>query len=514
MTTRQLDRSRLEAGAYKFDKARDARRQLRISQRELGRVAIAVQKTEWADEQKWVNAKLWDFSSISLGIRVDKSDWEVGDRLKVRLQAAAETHVFECTLMSKRECQGAALPQWHLGLRREDVTAPQGRDGSRREDERLRLAPAVNLVARIKHPFLFAHWCHVRAYDVNRSMGFAFECQDPSLLVFIGMTIDLHFELPGMRLLPLKARVAWVFAEGDHCVRFGVSCVAMDFALHNSISDFLLVTRHWSPARLREAGFRVQQVKQRLRFRTVKNGEDYEAVLLLRRDAYVGAGRKPEGTPPEAMAGRLDKQSRIITAWHGSELVGSLTFAFPNSEDVILDSEAGFPGHRYPVQVPRKTDLIEVSRLCIHQAYRSTDLLQGLFEHGMQHFLSSERKWLLSSAIPELLPLYLRIGFKTLGATYRHPALGNAEHHLISAHRDAFLKGKGMRYAVWLGLFGDVLRFLVSRHGRLFSITQRLRLAPHLIIHPLMKRMIRARLRRAFKQYLATLRTSGELLNR
>lgn len=499
----QLDKTRLEAGEYKFDAARNARRQLRISQRELGRVTIEVQRAEGED---WVPVKLWDFTSISFGIVVDDDSWEIGSQLKVRLQTASqETHVADCTLMSKRERQGAALPQWHLGLRRDDVHAPQGRDTGRREDERLRLAPAVNLVARIRHPYLFAHWCRVRAYDVNRSMGFAFECEDPSLLIFVGMTLDLHFELPGMRDLPLKARVAWVFATDDHRARFGVSCMAMDFALHNCISDFLLVTRHWSPARLRAAGFRVQQVKQRLRFRTVQSREDYDAVLCLRRDAYVGAGRKPEGTPPEAMVGRLDAQSRILTAWHGSELVGSLTFAFPDREDILLDSEGGFPGQAYPVQVPRKADLIEVSRLCIHPAYRSTDLLQGLFEHGMQHFLSSDRHWLLSSAVPELLPLYLRIGFKTLGATYCHPALGNAEHHLILAHRDVFLRGKGMRHAVWLGLFGDVLRFLVRNHPRLFPLSLRLRLVPHLLMHPLMKRMSQARLRRAFKQYLATL---------
>jgi predicted GNAT family N-acyltransferase len=317
--------------------------------------------------------------------------------------------------------------------------------------------------------------------------------------------LQVHFELAGARETPLIARVAWVYATEAHRVKFGVACIDMEYALHNRICDFLLVSRHWSPARLRDAGFRIQKVKRRLRFRTVKTMADYAEVLYLRRDAYVGAGKKPEGTPPEAMAGKLDGKSRIFMAWHDDDLVGSLTFTYPDSEDLLLDSQAGFPDQKYPVALPPKIDTIEVSRLCIHAEYRSTDLLQGLFEHGMQHFLTSNRRWLLTSAVTDLLPLYRRIGFKTVGASYLHPGLNNIEHHLLLAHRDAFLLGKGVNALVWLGLFGEVLRFLRVRHSALLKPMIRWRLSLHLWTYPLVRLLIDRRLRRAFKAYLASL---------
>jgi predicted GNAT family N-acyltransferase len=236
--------------------------------------------------------------------------------------------------------------------------------------------------------------------------------------------------------------------------------------------------------------------------------EDYAEVLYLRRDAYVGVGKKPEGTTPESMAGRLDGMSRILMAHHHDTLVGTMTFTYPNSEDTILDSQMGFPNQKYPVFIPPKSNLIEVSRLCIHQEYRSTDLLQGLFEHGMKHFLMSDRHWLLTSAVSDLLPTYLRIGFKKMGASYKHPALNNQEHHLIMAPREAFLWGKGMNLLVWNTLFGDVIQYLLNRN--LVDVTgpERVLIRTQLLFRPLSRCFLDNRANQAFRRHLQALRSA------
>ncbi len=529
----RIDRTRLEAGAYKFDEAGDIRGQARISQRELAHVGVAWRRDP---EAAWRPARLWDFTSISFGIVVEDQACpaQVGEVIRLRLQISpGQSHETLCEVKNVRQHRESAgkevsgitaspaAPTGHatktqgpaglrLGLRRLDVALPGKAGNEKRDAPRLSIAPGLAMGARLKHPFIYGHWCDLLVSDVNHRMGFSFECHDPALLVFEGMELQIHFELAGVRDLPLKARVAWVHATEAHQVKFGIACLGMDYDLHNRICDFLFASRHWTPARLRESGFRVHQVKSRLRFRTVRTMQDYAEVLHLRRDAYVGAGKKPQDTPPEAMAGRLDGKSRIFMAWHGCDMVGSLTFTFPDREDLMLDSEAGFPDGKYPVPMPPKTDIIEVSRLCIHEAYRSTDLLQGLFEHGMQHFLASGRSWLVTSSVTELLPLYRRIGLKPAGASYLHPSLNNLEHHLLMAHRNTFLLGKGMRLAVWLGLFGDILRFLTAGNRRLFPWHVRLRLAPWLWLQPLVKNLAQARLRRAFKHYMAVMRTSGQ----
>ncbi len=498
----------MEAGAYKFDPDRNQRNQSRISHRELGWVSLAIRLCNGdGEEGAWVQAKLWDFTSISFGVLLPtwspETAPQVGQVIRLRLGISeTQSHEVECQVKNLREQDGAL----RLGLRRLDLADPREAREDRRDSLRLRLPPGTAFGARIRHPYIYGYWSALDVVDINKHMGFSFESRDAAALVFSGMTIEVHFELSGMRGQPMLAKVAWVQATGSHRVRFGVACLDMAFELHNRICDTLFLSRQWSPARLREAGFHMQSVKSRLRFRTVKTMEDYAEVLYLRRDAYVRAGKRPQGTRPEAMAGPLDGKSRIIMAWHGDLLVGTMTFTFPDSEATVLDSQAGFPGAVYPIALPPKTQMIEVSRLCIHEGYRSTDLLQGLFEHGLQHFLASDRKWLLSSAVDELMPLYKRIGFRRLRATYSHPSLNHLKHHLILAHRNAFLFGQGVNIWVWNGLFGEVIRFMLQRHPALFSRFQLWRARLRLSLGPLARRLAKNRLEAAFRKHMQVMR--------
>lgn len=521
-----VDRALLEAGEFKFSRS-DKRGRQRISQRELGMVEMSLRVP---GTEKWVGVKLWDFTSISFGVfhgenpDISLPAWgapfeegdasaagtrlplEKGDETEIRIQVRhhQEFRIW-CSVKNVIPWKGGVK----IGLRRMDVSFPQPVDMDRREGYRLPMAPGFELAARVRHPFIYGHWCRMQVSDLNKSMGFSFLCRDPSILLFEGMRIELHFELAAQRETPMIGRVAWVHATGEDDVKFGVECLDMEWGLHNRICAYLLLSRNWTPERLRDSGFRAQQVKQRLRFRSVKTMEDYAQVLHLRRDAYVGVGKKPEGTRPEQMAGALDGISRIMMAHHHDTLIGSLTFTFPVSEETLLDSQAGFPGGRYPFKLPPKANVIEVSRLCIHEEYRNTDVLQGLFEHGIKNFLMSDRHWLLTSAVSELVPAYERIGFKRLGASYRHPGLNNKEHHLILAHRNAFLYGKGMNLFAWNALFGDVVGFLLRRGLLDLTAPERLLVTAKLALRVFSRWTLERKARHAFRRHLLALRLAA-----
>jgi len=521
----EVDRSRLETGLYKFSGTDENRSQERISQRELGMVEMSFCLP---GTRQWIPVKLWDFTSISFGVilQAERSAWpdpvvlgsapsagepappsalklSAGEEVELRIRV---THHQTFRIWCEVKNVSPVKDGYKIGLRRMDVNFPQAVDFERRESFRLPLAPSLALNARVKHPFIYGYWCPMAVSDANKNMGLSLLSRDSSILLFEGMELQVHFELAGYRNTPMTARVTWVHATESNQVRFGVTCLDMTWKLHNGICAFLLFSRQWTPALLRQAGFRAQHVKSRLRFRSVKTMNDYAEVLHLRRDAYVNAGKKPEGTKAEHMAGALDGMSRILMAHHDDRIVGSMTFTFPNSEDVVLDSQAGFSGKRFPVALPPKTNLIEVSRLCIHDEYRSTDLLQGMFEHGVKHFLMSDRHWLLTSAVTELLPTYLRIGFRKLNASYRHPALNNKEHFLILAHRGSFLWGKDINLFVWNALFGDLIENLIGRGLIKTSVPERLIIRGKLLFRSLSKRMLERKSDRSFRKHLQGLR--------
>lgn len=482
---------------------RDLREQTRTSQRELGKVAIAI-RLPGGD---WREVRLWDFTSIGFGILFapepgGSAPVKPGDEaaLRMRVEGNQEFEVW-CQVKNVRAWKG----KFKIGLRRMDLNFPRAVDMERRESFRLPLAPALSLQARTAHPFLYGHWCRMEVSDLNPRMGFSFVSRDESILLFEGMELLIHFELASCRHLPARARVAWINASRADEVRFGVSCVDMDFRLHNGICAYLFCSRQWTPARLSEAGFRPREVKSHLRFRSVRSMEDYAEVLGLRREAYVGAGKRDQDTRPEDMASPLDGKSRILMALHHDRLVGTLTFTFPADEGTVLDSQTGFPGAKYPVPLPPKANLIEVSRLCIDSEYRGTDVLQGLFEHGLKHFLLSDRHWLLTSAMDELLPMYERIGFRRLGASYKHPRLNNKEHHLIIAYRGAFLAGLGLNLLVWNSVFGKLVRYLADHRLLRLSFWERALIRGKLAFQPLAGYLLSRAAQRAFRKHLDSL---------
>lgn len=504
----------------------DKRAQDRISQRELGKVAVALR----LPTGEWVSVRLWDFSSIGFGIVHEPSptmadpilarngsressdsagasglSLREGDEVQLRIQVRTEER-YEVW------CKVRNIGPWRdatkIGLRRLDVGFPQAVNLDRRESFRLPLAPSLSLKARIRHPFLYGHWSPILVSDVNKSLGFSFLSQDPSILLFEGMELDIHFELASFRKLPFTGRVTWVHATRENEVKFGVECMDMDWRLQGGLCDYLLFSRSWTPSKLRAAGFRSNEVKGHLRFRTVKSMEDYAEVLHLRRAAYISASKRPEATTAEEMATPLDGVSRILMATHHGQLVGSLTFTFPSSEDTDLDSQMGFPGRKYPVHLPPKANMIEVSRLCVHHDYRGTDLLQGMFEHGLKHFLMSDRHWLITSATTDLLPIYERIGFTRLKASYRHPLLNNREHFLIIAHKSAFLWGLGINLLVWNSVFGDLVRYLLDRNLLALPGWTKAIIRAKLLLRPLARRITDSNARNALRKHLESLRRS------
>jgi hypothetical protein len=507
----------------------DLRAQERLHERELGRVGMSMRLPR---EERWIPLRLVDFTSVGFGASIEpaatmdaRSMQEpllgrgatnaeaggkrapcpvaAGDEVEIRIQIRAR-HTFTVW------CQVRNVAPWRegfrIGLRRLDVAFPQAVRDDKRGNPRLVLSPAVALKGRIRHPFLFGRECPLIVTDINKDLGLSLVSPDPTILLFEGMEIEIGFELAALRHSPMTARVTWVSALSEDEVRFGVECLTVDLRLHNAICDHLLYTQQWTPARLREAGFHGKQIKSHLRFTTVKTMEDYADVLYLRRDAYVGVGKRPEGTRPEKMSSPLDGKSRILMARHHGRLVGTMTYTFPASEETVLDTQAGFPGARYPVALPPKANLIEVARLCIDENYRGTDLLVGMFEHGLKHFLMSDRHWLITSATDELWPMYRKIGFTRLKASYRHPLLNNLDHHLIIAHRSAFLWGFGIDILVWNSVFADLIRYLMER--KLVAIPGWMRpvIRIKLLFRPLARLLTDAKAKSAFRKHMESIR--------
>ena len=288
------------------------------------------------------------------------------------------------------------------------------------------------------------------------------EVQDQEHLLFPQQRIELQFSLPWTKEGRLTGRIAQVLEVKSESVRVKIDLDAMSPSFEDDVVNYLILDPNVNLEALRKSGFHLKTIANNFRFRFVRTQEEYEQVLKLRYIAYGDAGKLPEGASPETMAAPLDSISRILIALHGDTVVASVAMSFPESEDVVLDTERALP-NGYSEQIPMKTQMIEIARLCTDPKYRRGDLLLRMFEHIYKVFATSDRKYLISSTDDKLWPIYRNLGFKKMGLKYAHPVLAGIQHEIILINLMVPVTGKGISFMRWWYLYSNMTNFVEAR---------------------------------------------------
>lgn len=299
-----------------------------------------------------------------------------------------------------------------------------------------------------------------------------FQLFDFETLLFPGMKIDLYLFDPSAQLPPLKVRVD-EFQRNEATLEVKASIQHFPKKLSERLAQTLIFDFQLSIEAVKRLGMAVPKISDGLRFRFVKTNEEYEDVLKLRLKAYQLAGKVADGKTHQDMAAPLDHISRIIAAYHGNKIVSSIAISFPDSNDLVLDTERAFEGG-YPKRVPPKVDCVEIARLCTDPEYRGSDLLLRMFEHTYKTLQCGGRKFIITSTDHKLWPLYKKLGFKKTGMKYPHPYLSGLVHDVIIVPVERAQNASGIDPLRWNYLYRDMNDHLrrrgVIRHGRLQRI--------------------------------------------
>lgn len=316
--------------------------------------------------------------------------------------------------------------------------------------------------------------------------------------------VEIRFDTPDWGPEPAKVRVEKVLHGEEEGIRIGLRILSMSLDAHQSLVRHLIHAEGWTPAQARKAGFRVRSLKGMLQLGLARSPGEYAAVLQLRRDAYVRVGKRDPSTLPAQMISPLDGISRILTATHNGKLVGCMAFIFPTLETTVLDTQSGFPAAKYPVSLPPKSSLIDVARLCVHEDYRGTDIVQQLFAQGFLEFAQSDRKMFLTSATRDMLPFYLSVGFRPLGAVYNHPLLQGREHHLIGLTKESLYCRLSMNLLDWNLWYGEAARTYLAAKPKNLSLVESMALRGRLLFETMADNRKNHREAREFQEHFAS----------
>jgi hypothetical protein len=428
----------------------------RFGEREIERLPAAIRSER---NPEWVPVAIRDYSLLGFGLHAPASARTampvVGERAELRLQGPwGSPVVVPCRV---RNVPGGA-DSHRIGLERLDLAGEAEDHGNA-----LVLGENARIPVRIVNPVLYREWSDARLVAFGRDGLWIFSSHDASLMLFKDVPLALHFDLPVETDGECRGRIVGASREADGGIRFSVKWTHLPFQVANALGESLLQTESLAPADLLPFGIQLRKFRERLRFSVIGTLADYAKAVGLRQEAYVLAGKVPPTTTAEQFASRFDRDSRILAAYHGEEMVACLGLTFPRGAASPLKSEVLFPGGRYPVRVPDKAKLIEAHTFCTRKAYRGGDLVRGVFEQVARCLLLSDRDWIITLATGELWPLYRKIGFRKAGASVRVEYFGGLEHHLILLHRSAWETGAGMTVFAWNYFYGDLIQDLVAR---------------------------------------------------
>lgn len=150
--------------------------------------------------------------------------------------------------------------------------------------------------------------------------------------------------------------------------------------------------------------------------REVLTEADYEETLRLRFECYKGA-LKAVGSDYKSMASPFDEMGRIFGFWQGEVLVGSIRISVPDEQDVLETVDKAI-GH-YPDDLPKKSDLIEISWLCIKFRYRNFKILKAIYGQVMRQLVESGRSSMIISADSRLQKKYRILCFHKTPYSYK-----------------------------------------------------------------------------------------------
>jgi hypothetical protein len=459
----------------------------------------------------------WRFSETSLQpqpafIRIES--WRIDGKQKLHFQARgalpsqlllqeflrrSETSSFQ------GEIRKAPPIPWPLGVS-EDL-------GARRRTVRIVLPPECRLDVKMEMPFGSGHWFSARCHDLNGRMGFRLIAHATQAIakspppLEMGTLVGLRLSLPGFESRGALAKLAWVDdLEARSPWQCGVETLDLPYPLYQRLCRHLLGSPALSPKILATAGFPLNALKEGIRFRSAHSLEDYAHILNLRRDALAEAGHLPHDAAPESQVLPEDGRSRLITAWHGRKLVGSVALAFPLAQgEGAGDSlnwqaeQPNTPGHE---PILEDGPAVEIGGLCLAPDYRGTDVLQGLIEHALKAFLLSDRDRLVISARASWTAPLKRMGFRKMARRLGHDGLLP----LLVLERKALIRGTGIHPFVWNLVMGGPVEWMASKNMLTLTVSERIRMIGLRWLAPFASRWAEWEIKKAFQKHLAALR--------
>jgi predicted GNAT family N-acyltransferase len=334
------------------------------------------------------------------------------------------------------------------------------------------------------NPAKFNDFIYFRVHDVSNN-GFRILTSMRNKFVMPGVMLDCIISFPMVSQISTTVQVMnlGIVSEYDKdYLAIGVQINEMTPHQSNVIAQYLAQFGDVdSFSGMKAEGFSPTWLNKAFRYSFVNSATEYEAVLQLRHAAYLAEGKISSEASVAEMSDIYDARSRIVICRKGDTLVGTARVSFHEYSDTFEHEEFV----RWPTNLPRRDESVEITRLCTHPEFQGAGVIFSLVRFSVITAVQGRRNWVVSSATSDLVPLYESVGLKSVDITFSHPFLNHLKHHMLVGNIEDAMLGRTSGPIAWNLVWKDAFAFMVDQDFITIDIVSRVRLALYRSIGPL-----------------------------
>ena len=269
-------------------------------------------------------------------------------------------------------------------------------------------------------PGRFDDFIYFQIRDISPE-GLQLVCSLRNKFLIPGMSLSLTAVFPFGSVVNLRVvltRVGITSIGGRDRLVVGSKFVELSPYAKQAIGQYLIqFSNVESLEALRQAGMAPRSLSLGVDFYNLKSEEDYLEVLELRRLAHTIDGNLKRDVSAVEMGDINDARARIVVGKYRGKVVATARIRY-NEVDQPMEHEAHVP---WPKELPRRDQIIEISRVATHPEFRRNDLLAALIRHICDNVVQSDRPWLIFSCLDKMIPFYEKIGFRQTNLRHTEP---------------------------------------------------------------------------------------------
>ena len=411
------------------------------------------------DSAEYVSYRVWKLSPLGIElIPLADVDFEKGEIVEFELTVGRQVTRFEGLVVGNGP-EDADRPT--LGVRFSAKKSESIGEADRRSGSRWICSGQFDPVGIAANPAQFNDFLYFKIRDISGSGIRAItSLRNKFIVPGMELTFQISFPMTSQISTTMKvARLAVTTEGGKDFLEVGMVFADLSRQQREIIGQYLVqFSDAESLRRVREEGFFPLSLTRGVDYKYIKSEDEFWEVLELRLSANREAGKVPEHYTAADMADIYDTRGRILVGKYHGAVVATARLSFTETGERLEHEEFV----DLPSDFPRREQVLEIARAATHSDFRGSDLWTTLMQHLAIVAIQAKRHWVTISTTPELVGMYLRLGFRETGLTYEHPLYpGKTQVVLLINVPDAVM-GIGVGPIYWNVIWRSVAKYLTD----------------------------------------------------